>query len=267
MNSDVQYRVHTTRSGTMYKAGWAAVWGPLIGIKDYKAVAAQKNWDKVRALWYRRLATLRAAGWKAVQEHWPLAFMRNCPPFGVLTGTRVRPCHRVKLCPFCWGRFAMDTFLRASRLLYLGRDTVQGIRVIEFCRTYRFPHVTGSTIQILDTICRERNAELRQFRVKGQAGMVGSLVLYTLELHKDETVLKRRGLVITMSNEELLPEEGLRVKAHKMPNRRRLAAIVGRVCRYPAYQLKCPARRLLSFLEVAEKAKLRLSSYQGKMRQ
>lgn len=66
--------------------------------------------QKLRRLWYRRLMTLRKAGWERVQTK-ALQWMRNCPPAGLWdAGPPMDTCDHADLCPFCWGRLRVEPF-------------------------------------------------------------------------------------------------------------------------------------------------------------
>lgn len=47
------------------------------------------------------------------------AFSDNCPPFGVFTDQRSRPCKLDHLCPFCWARGIMTPILKRIMRMFL----------------------------------------------------------------------------------------------------------------------------------------------------
>jgi hypothetical protein len=275
MNTDVAFQVQHTRSGAMYHAGWKSVWGPLCSVREFTPKRAQENWDRIRELWHARLTGLRKAGWGPLQSDAAWIFMRNCPPFGVLTGKFMHLCHRTKLCPFCWGRHALLVFVRACRVLYpkgehkRGHEPYLGMRAIEFCREYNFPRGTAEADPkaVAALIIAERNAEVNQIHEPNAVAPLGSFVQHSVAIYDDHVRMCRRGLIITHSKIKLRGGKGLRVEPHEAPSRKVLAEAVGTVCTYPKQQLYCPGEALRVFLDVAREAGLRMSSFQGRMRQ
>lgn len=80
----------------------------------------QRAFDSLRTIWHARLGSLMAANWDAIgRDKLKLTYMRNCPPFGVKTGTEARRCKRPLVCPFCYARQrVLEPFMKLERVLY-----------------------------------------------------------------------------------------------------------------------------------------------------
>lgn len=263
--SDFVYQVEDTKSGDMFHAGWDAVWGPFCDRVGYSAVDAQRCWDRVRRLWHGRLEGLRQAGWEPALNDSTLTYMRNCPPFGVRTNRAfVHPCHRDKLCPFCWGRHAMQVYARVSRAIYPAARAPcpKRTRLLYFVHA-QLLEAEGprpSHEELAGHLRATRNLEVRHFP-RAQ----GSFVLQTIEHQPGQLLLKRRGLIL--AQHPLPPFEGMEVcqEIHR-PTRDELSVAVSTVCRYPARQMFCPEDKLILLMGLAKHYRLRLSGFKGTLR-
>ena len=85
------------------------------------------TWERhqqLRSIWRARLRALRNAGWSYLdmEARGPLnmQYMRNCPPADAYTLPASRPCNRIRVCPYCYGRHILqvcDDFGGAIALL------------------------------------------------------------------------------------------------------------------------------------------------------
>ena len=85
------------------------------------------TWERhqqLRKVWRARLQALSKAGWSYLdmEARGPLnmQYMRNCPPADAYTVPASRPCNRIRVCPYCYGRHILqvcDDFGSAIALL------------------------------------------------------------------------------------------------------------------------------------------------------
>jgi hypothetical protein len=87
--------------------GQAAVVLRLALLRKTSAEAVERGTRRLLYLWRKRVLDLARAGWKPAAGV-RCQYLRNCPPSVCLVtaGGRARalPCHRSKVCPWCWGR-------------------------------------------------------------------------------------------------------------------------------------------------------------------
>ncbi len=117
-SKDPPFRIYAVRGAFRHVATRRAVVGSLLGSDAIRH--AQESLDRLRGLWQAVLYRLRDVRWEALGDDGRhLKFMANCPPFGVKTDTSTRPCKRVLVCPFCYGReMVLKPFFRMENILY-----------------------------------------------------------------------------------------------------------------------------------------------------
>jgi hypothetical protein len=102
-------------------AGKSPNWSPEAAIKSAEAVLGK---------WRRVLVQLREVGWGPAQGV-RFQYARNCPPAGVVAQAvgrdRVRPCHMLGVCPWCWARErVLATFDRTWEVMLASGDAAAG---------------------------------------------------------------------------------------------------------------------------------------------
>lgn len=280
---DLIYRITEVRGAERYNAQRRAV---LTGAfrstgwtrEGNKSIIASMN--SLRRLWQKRLADLKAAAWGPLAKESHHCFMRNCPPFGVLTHKITsKPCKRTRVCPFCYARqTVLEMFLFFERELYGGTDPasrvarLEGRQLVEFhvdraCDLRPFPGEARGP-KILDYGRRLRVRVLNEHR-QDELRLCGAktgAVLYRLEPFTSKLRLVRSGILLTSQavpdyfgtkygpNDKIIKYD--RVDKHL------LAEVVGRVCRYPRQMLIAPAEDVVALLRGLQNARL-LSFYGG----
>jgi hypothetical protein len=139
--ADIEYRVIAVRRAYRYRAMRGAVFFPLFGA-NWLRRTPEESLSKLRRMWYKRIRSLKKAGWARLPDELATQYMRNCPPFGVITKSSARCCNVALLCPFCYARrYVLESFLAVERVLYGGTDPAAkpapGWNLVEFRRPSR----------------------------------------------------------------------------------------------------------------------------------
>jgi hypothetical protein len=212
---------------------------------------------KIQNDWRCQVIDLGHEGWSPATGI-GLRVAVNCPPtfstFGIARGSKRasnRACRKYLVCPFCWTRKVVrETFARLEYDLY-GTSRSQRLTpydrgdadvdplpldIIEIRRT----DIVGTehTPEELTELAYKSRADFR----KGFDKIRGALSLSTIEPVANSWKLTRRFLlVLHKGHGNEIPEESdfleVRVHKEKLPLEK-LAAIVGRVCAYPAGMMR-----------------------------
>jgi len=106
------------RGANRHRAARGAVFSSLIS-KAQSACSVDAKLELIRTLWFHKLLRLHKAGWANLKSLKNLVYMRNCPPFGVITPDKAHCCRKAFICPFCYARERVtESFIRAETVLY-----------------------------------------------------------------------------------------------------------------------------------------------------
>lgn len=208
------------------------------------------------------------------------SYLLNCPPINVRTKQRSRVCNKIELCPFCWGRErVIETYKAVTYALYGTFRSKQfncqtGLLETVLPRPYDFMEVISTwkapfAGQDLKTWLASTLAERRKFLQKIPAK--GTFALSVLEPSKDHWLLSTRILAmipigyVPDVNSKTEEDYTLSVKV-QAADKKVLAAILGRVARYPVglFDRSVDDKRIAEAME-ARKG-LRLSALTGLFR-
>jgi len=119
-----QFKIIRIRGDYRHRATRSAVLGTILQRK-LLIDDMQRNFDYLRKRWHAVLQSLAESNWKPLLDAegdlstLNLQYMRNCPPFSVVTADKNRTCNRDRICPFCYARRnVMRPFVRMERVLY-----------------------------------------------------------------------------------------------------------------------------------------------------
>lgn len=212
---------------------------------------------KTQSDWRSQVISLGDEGWSPATGI-GLRVAVNCPPtfstFGIARGSKRasnRACRKYLVCPFCWTRQVVrETFLCLEYDLYgsprsqrhpAGGDETASmdplpVDIVEM-RNTRLTVPGCSPEEVIEKAYRDRGLFRNKF-----AMFRGALTLATIEPVANSWKLTRRLLlVLPKGHGNEIPEESdfTEVRVHKEKlTREKLAAIVGRVCSYPAGMLR-----------------------------
>ena len=256
----------------------------------FEDVAVRSALREIQSSWRSQVLSLGAEGWPSASGV-GLSVAVNCPPTFSTFGVKAsRACRKYLVCPFCWTRLVVGETLacleydlygtfRSQRLTPYDRGEADveplPLDIIEI----RHTQIAGpdrSPEELTEAAYRNRT----EFREK--FGMIrGALSLATIEPVANSWKLTRRLLlVLPKGHGNEIPEESdsLEVRVHKEKlTREKLAAIVGRVCSYPAGMLRGDPEMVLKILDARRGTRKnsnnnlrgtakRLMSFYGKLR-
>lgn len=241
---------------------------------------------KLREMWRARLLAYRGLGWAPTAAK-GLAYMANCPPFGVETDDAGRCCRRPLVCPFCFAReYVLGPFRDAERHLFGSADTydaagrvrpplVRGLHVLWF--RFRPPVRRREEFTRLSVAgdfapaVRRLIAERRRFEVDMAEPVFGAVahlvqpnsVLQVVQyVRAGVLVVKAPGVPERMANYYArMKEGGAAWWAGTLPlTRKNLAEAFGRAIKYPRGMLTEPAWLALGLAEGLRRVRL-ISTY------
>jgi hypothetical protein len=187
VHGDRDLTVHALTGDWVVAAARLAVLKPALGLHgDQSDAALLQAYGRLRGIWRDRLVELRDAEWGPACDPRRLQYMRNCPPFGAATRQKVVSCQKVRVCPFCYARFAVADPLRRLSSYIAGRS---GLRLISFQTVREFPVVRGCIVDVVHTLKGARAHELGS--LKSEAAFVVSHVRL-----RDKVWLTRRGIAV-----------------------------------------------------------------------
>lgn len=224
---------------------------------------------QLRFLWCARLLKLRKAGWVFAQPANNFDHMRFCPPFGVVrldAGKRQHPCHKWRICPFCYGRKVEDIYDRFDR--FRKENPIDGLDLAEWRFSVEFPYDEWDVHKLFDKVNDVRFEEHRYFK------SVGLTFMFGVEPADECWVVRKRVLAILHSSASDL-DDSSKTDSWKVIYRRSpfpragsggdfLYKSIARVFRYPVNMISGPARCVAEVLNASE-GKLWIQQY-GKMR-
>lgn len=263
--AEKRYRVTGVNSSYWSLAARYAVLRPILNVADVGDEACPHLLDKLRTAWCSRIGSLHAADWEPVQDHRTFLGLRACPPFGVKTDTRGRPCGFARVCPFCYAR--RNVFEPFFRMVWGCYGTLQGFvqegdkqehvkpldaTLIEFSTALVFTRPEAAVPEIVRYLEVDRRVEVDQVQCHG------AVVIHTIEAFPEHYVLYRRGLILVPHDQELDPMPDTTVTVHRQVNRKVLAESLGRVARYPARMIHGRAADTLAIMAATERVKLLL---------
>jgi len=227
----------------------------------FEDVAVRSALREIQSSWRSQVLSLGAEGWSSASGV-GLSVAVNCPPTFSTFGSKARACHNYLVCPFCWTRRVVGETLacleydlygtfRSQRLTPYDRGDADveplPLDIIEV-RSTDIAGPSNSPEELTDIAYRSRA------RFRDKFGMIrGAFSLATIEPIGNSWKLTRRFLlVLPKGHGNEIPEESdsLEVRVHtEKLTREKLAAIVGRVCSYPAGMLRGNPEMVLRMLE------------------
>lgn len=256
---DLTFNLEKVLDSYRYKAARACVFTPLLGntwFRDGNEGIARidEAIGKVQRMWRHRLVELRAAGnWKALAPKQALQYMRNCPPFGVVTTDRAYACDRGLICPFCYARnYAIKAFKQVEDFLYWDGEThmhkprrVDGT-LVAFSISRRFSlHKQPFTAKALLTCwCPRLRVHINKTRKRevDLGAAVRAMVMHRIEPEDDCLRVTRSGLMYVkrVLPRSFLESEKDRLEVIAQPSKKVLYEVFPHLFRYPESMLKCP---------------------------
>ena len=227
----------------------------------FEDVAVRSAIRKIQADWRKQAVSLGNAGWSTATGV-GLSVAVNCPPTFSSFGSKARACRKYLVCPFCWTRRVVGETLscleydlygtyRSQRLTPHDRRDSDveplSLDIIEMRHTQIFgPDCSPEELVEIAYGIRDKFREkFVMFR--------GALTLATIEPIGNSWKLTRRFLIVLPKGHVSdIPEESdsLEVRVHtEKLTREKLAAIVGRVCSYPAGMLRGNPEMVLRILD------------------
>ena len=227
----------------------------------------------VREGWHRMIWQLQEAGWKPAQVARNIPYLLNCAPFGLKVKSRyTRFCDHPQICPFCWARRrVIDPFQALEQVLYGGlapSGTVIGghYHLLEFetrdffeIKNKRGLHMSDCLQKVVDWVrSPSRCREVRE--VKNYGGFVN----HRVELVEDRLVTYRAGVLLVGPGAKLPDCAGRSFTYHDEVKKKVLAAIFGRICRFPSSWWQAEPMDTKTMLEAFHR--VRFSALHGEVR-
>ena len=294
-DKDLKFKCTQLRNGSRFKAMRAAVLTPILNNVEWlKSLpeSAYAGLSTVRQAWKRRLYDLQEANWFPVAKPDPdvskyqMSYLRNCPPFGVLTQLHARPCKRRAICPFCYARsYVGEPYVLLEKFLFgekhVGPDgkwvkAKKGCNLLEFRYTVRTR--TPDDKLLTPQAVEDMIAVGKQWMSKHRRDEIDLLkpdcaaVLYRLEIEAGRFIdIQRSVLLVTrkaINPKALRPPKSDSTKSfytcdiHEEPDKTTLWKAASRCFRYPVSLLRAPPRLVVSLLHGLKHFHL-LSTYGG----
>lgn len=262
---------------------------PLLG-SDYEAVQQATLWpfsggrkvfdEMVRFVQSRRQARIYAlagVGWSATQAtansaDVNLRYLLNCPPAGVklsYNGLTERPCNRVRVCPFCYGRrVVLEAYRAMECALFAGAGAGQECvwpyyKLVASVRQFAYPRRMKSCYEWLKTTQGARYAEVDLW--PPTIGAILSVSQVPGVNDPSLLVICRRTVALVPASfdaEGLLPEIKHGGTSHFKQvteiNRPNLASLLGWALRYPPGALSGDPVAMTEILHTAAPIKAKL---------
>lgn len=214
--------------------------------------------ERLRKLWYARLGSLKKANFFPNKSDIDWTYLRNCPPFGVRSGTISKCCRLSRICPFCWAREVTSTLYdKLLAACYRPDGEPRPVRLFVFDRAYQFS-LECQASDYLQLVRVERCCELKSLPTR-----CGAFVLHTISPFPTHVWFTRRTVVVAPANSTgVSPDlntEGLKIWEPEDCSRVTLRKVTTHVSRYPWQLLRCPADSLKLLLEETSSVKLHSS--------
>jgi len=228
--------------------------------------------------WRDRVYVLRSEGWKRPTGK-NLIYTLNCPPIGVLTDKKTRPCNQYAVCPFCWSRHYVQETFDALKYAYFSRDAKRPLPLdlVEVTATELLPTDEWNLHGLFQFIQEHRAEFLREFLPNE-----GAFQLYTIEpsdprdrSRSPHWKFQQRVLAMIDPLQEDPPTKGEYVgqrrvvRRHHGVTRKKLGMAVGRTCLYPTQMMRGPKAAVVELLERKRAwggTGFRMSGYYGLLR-
>lgn len=252
-----------------FRAARAAVLGVLVPRERLWFDNVPKAMDKLRAQWRIVISRLHHAGWSPVRDLRSLQIFRNCPPFGVHTAVKSWSCRRALICPFCYARqHVIEPFDRLTYALTQAEETwAPSCHLVEFSTTNwaKFQN-NRSFVDCFRWAMEIAESPARRIEAFTLHDTYGGFVLQRFDFNDDTLYLRRSGVFLIPPDCALLRDaRGRRVRVHENVNKKLLAAVLGRVCRYPPGLWRSDDPKKTCFVLNSLRTK-RLLSYFGVLR-
>lgn len=184
--------------------------------------------------WRQRLLFLKTAKWAVVSTSRALVYARNCVPFGVelTSGTDVgRPCHRLRVCPWCYAREVVYEAYRSIEYAVYGDGPEKRLNgaLYSVVRAWTYPKDVDPG-NLIDAATKSRWDDLNQ----AFTSSIGGLVVLTLSPDKDGIRLRRSTIGMVSGKKDFKPETGAAYAACETLTKSNIASLVSRVLPYPA---------------------------------
>lgn len=242
------YRTLVPRRGWLLDVTRRAIYAPLMGPRSVSRPPTNNDlfllrWRNER---FRQLSALGVAWFPTELK---LSYAYNCPPFAS-DGVRGRPCHRSRVCPFCYARDRVYAPLSRVAKFLDGRD-FKGLRLVTWTETRSTPFTVASASALLKTFDSDRKSAVQRLRPEL------AVVSHAFRGTKDKKTLElvRTGLAVVSGGVPPLP--GVRDYAVSYAN---VARVAPGVLGYPAWMLRGDPGRVAWVLQELGRARL-LSCY------
>jgi hypothetical protein len=239
------YRVSGIIGTRSARAQRAAVLTPLEGLAWTDRAIEAKTY-RLRSRWLGRIRELERAapaGWG--QPDW--TYMRNCPPFGVMTTQEglAKPCGKRRVCPFCYAReYVGVMYERLSGFQDSGFDLVETSQVIHPSEPRNPPHQIKKAVTPLSYLGHQH-----PFDREGAMALVQPL--WAGKPRSRPWKVQCRALLLVQAGQPV--EVGPRVKVNRLEaGSLKLVDIqraVARFARYPEWLLDGPPEAVKQYLE------------------
>ena len=209
--------------------------------------------------WRARVDALRKEGWQRPVGK-SLVYTLNCPPVGVTTNKKTRPCNQYAVCPFCWCRRYVEPTYVSLEFAYYDNEAGRPLPLdlIEVITVERLPEDEWPLHRLFDWIQHNRRVYLDE-----NLPNHGAFQLFSIE-PSDPRIrsrppyweFKHRVLAIvdphqnTPTDEPEFEEQIRRVKRYPKISRKQLATAVGRVAVYPKQLMYGPKQKVAELLEL-----------------